>query len=264
MRLPRPSAAVLAAAFCAASLAGGAAPARVWAEPPGEDVNEPLKTALAQAAAAKTAKDDTALAKAISAIPPALKKANDPALKNTALAEMGKALKGGEKMNGSRRAALESLQEFEDGKLAWKEISGVYPADDAGDPTSDPDHWAVEVVKAVGALHPDGAIDKLLETFQKAKVVELSAAAVTSLGNYHASKQRERILEEMVKAAKLMVPARTPTKNASQDLMARWAVLEPAVAKALDALTGQTVGSATQWFTKVDEAKKNVKSLFKD
>ncbi len=218
-----------------------------------------MKAVLAEIQTAKAAKDDGALALAINKVAPLYKGTQDAALKGQLASELGHALKS-DKLFESRKAALKALLEIEDPKVGWKSLQAVYPEKDA----EDPEKWGVEILKAVGALHPDAAINPLLETFQKAKLAELSAAAVTALGNYHGSKQRVTVLEEIVKGAKLQVPSKSSTKNASPETTARWNVLEPAIGKALDTLTGQTVGNVTTWFTKVDEAKKNLKSLFKD
>jgi hypothetical protein len=144
----------------------------------------------------------------------------------------------GEQDTTARKAALDALVETEDGKEAWKAIQGAYPADDV----EDQERWNVDFVKAVGLLHPDGAIDKLLETFAKAKQSDFAGAAVAALGNYNESKQRERILTEIVKAGKNMVPSRSKTANPSPEASARWGVVSEKIGKALDQLTGDSVG----------------------
>jgi 2-succinyl-5-enolpyruvyl-6-hydroxy-3-cyclohexene-1-carboxylate synthase len=119
-------------------------------------------------------------------------------------------------------------------------------------------------VKAIGALHPDAAIDRLLETYQKAKQLDLAAEAVLALGNYKSSKRREYILVEVVKTGKNMVPSKSTSKNPSPETQARWSQVSPAIGKCLDNLTGEKVGDPQEWFKRVDEAKKNLKSLFRD
>ncbi len=251
------------AVLAALSLAGALSRSAAFAgDPPaggGEDPAAPVKAVLAEISAAKAAKDDGALATAINKVAPLYKGTQDAALRGSLASELGNAVKS-DKLFESRKAALKALVEIEDPKVGWKQIQGIYPDNDG----EDPEKWGIEIVKAVGALHPDAAIKPLLETFHKAKLAELAAAAVTALGNYHASKERVSLLEEIVKIAKLQVPSKSSTKNASPETVARWSALEPAIGKALDTLTGQTVGNVTTWFTKVDEAKKNLKSLFKD
>ena len=247
----RMSAAALA--LCVTLVGGNAA----IAGDPTEDPNAPAKALLAEIAAAK--KDDVALKTALDKVAPLYKSTKDAAIRASFAGELGRALKA-DKMFESRKAALKALVEIEDPKVGWKEIGGVYPADDS----EDPEKWDVEIVKAVGAIHPDGAIQKLLQTFQKAKIADLAGAAVTALGNYHSSQRRVAIRGEIVKISKLLVPSRSANKNPSAETTARWSTLEPLIAKALDALTGQTVGTVNGWFTKVDESKKNLKALFKD
>lgn len=226
---------------------------------PATDAASQVKALLAEIDVAEKAKDDGALSSAAKKIPALYKGTQDGALRS----QMAKALAGmlkNPKLSSSRKSALDALAETEDGKEAWKAMQSQYPADDV----EDTERFNVDFVKTVGKLHPDGAIDKLLETFKKAKQNEFSAEAVTALGQYHKSKQRERILEEVCKAGKNMVPSRSANKNPSPEAQTRWANLAPAIGKALDQLTGDSVGDPTEWFKRFDDSKKNLKALFKD
>ncbi len=205
-------------------------------------------------------KDESAIVTATKRISPTYKGTEDAAVKGS-LAKAAVAVVKNAKLSPlPRRAALTALVETEDGPAVWKVLAGAYPKDDA----EDPDKFNVDIVKAVGALHPDGAIDTLLETFRKAKVPEVAAAAVGGLGNYHkATKQRERILSEIVKAGKNMVPSRSSTKNPSKEAQERWQTVGAAIGPAIDTLTGEKVGDPIEWFKRVDAAK-NLKTLFRD
>ncbi|MCC7138782.1 MAG: hypothetical protein IT460_10205 [Planctomycetes bacterium] len=247
---------VLALAAAPAALAPRAARAE---DAPATDAVGQIKALIAEIDAAEKAKDEGALSSAVKKAPPLYKGTQDSAAKSSLMKAVAGVVKQS-KMTTARKDAMAALVETEDGKEAWKHIQSAYPDDDAEDET----RWNVDFVKALGALHPDAAIDRLLDTFRKAKQNDLSAAAVMACGGYHKSKQRERILEEIVKAGKNMAPARSTTKNVSQEQQARWAAIEGPIGKALDQLTGDAVGNAAEWFKRFDENKKNVKALFKD
>ena len=257
----RPSA--LASVAFAAALAGVAAfavPSRARAaDAPASDATSQLKAVVAELDTAMKAKDESAVTVAVKKIPPLYKGTTDAAARGSAAKELGAVIKSA-KMTSASKAALDALVETEDGKEAWKVLQSAYPADDLEDET----RWNVDIVKAIGALHPDGAIEKLLESFKKGKQADFAAAAVTALGNYKTSKQRQTILVEIVKAGKNMVPSRSSSKNPSPEAQARWGTLSGPIGKALDTLTGDSVGDPVEWFKKVDEAKTNLKSLFRD
>lgn len=225
---------------------------------PGTDAASQVKAILLEMETALKAKDEGTITTAAKKLPPLYKSTQDGALRSSIAKGLGAVVKQN-KMTTARKAALDALVETEDGKEAWKAIQGAYPADDV----EDQERWNVDFVKAVGLLHPDGAIDKLLETFAKAKQSDFAGAAVAALGNYNESKQRERILTEIVKAGKNMVPSRSKTANPSPEASARWGVVSEKIGKALDQLTGDSVGDPVEWFKKFDEGKKNIKAMFK-
>lgn len=256
----RPSAlASVAFVLALAGVAAFAAPAVRAADAPATDATSQLKAAVTELDTAMKAKDESAVTVAVKKIPPLYKGTTDSAARAAAAKELGAVVKS-TKMTSARKDALDALVETEDGKEAWKVLQTAYPADDLEDET----RWNVDIVKAIGALHPDGAIEKLLESFKKGKQADFAAAAVTALGNYKTSKQRQAILMEIVKAGKNMVPSRSSSKNPSPEAQARWGTLSGPIGKALDTLTGDTVGDPVEWFKKVDEAKTNLKSLFRD
>jgi hypothetical protein len=235
------------------------APRAVLAEDAPADAATEAKALIAQIDAAETAKDDGAMSELMKKVPAVYKQVTDSGLKGSMMKALGRTVRNA-KFPGARKAALDAVVETGDGKEAWKTIQGGYPADDV----EDPERFNVEFVKAVGALHPDAAIDRLLETFKKAKQLDLASEAVLALGNYKSSKRREYILLEITKAGKNMVPSRSASKNPSPETTARWGGVSPAIGKALDTLTGEKVGDPLEWFKRVDEAKKNLKSLFRD
>jgi hypothetical protein len=236
-----------------------AAPAAVRAEDAPADAAAQAKALLAEIDAAESAKDDGALTGLAKKVPPLYKQVQDNAVKGSLMKALGSIVRS-TKFPGARKAALEAVVETEDGKEAWKAIQAGYPADDV----EDAERFNVEFVKAVGALHPDAAIDRLLETYKKAKQLDLAAEAALALGNYKTSKRREYIVIEVVKIGKNLVPSKSTSKNVSPETQARWSQVSPAIGKCLDNLTGEKVGDPLEWFKRVDEAKKNIKSLFRE
>ena len=254
MRIP-----LAASALALASLVSFAAPACAGDAPaPSPEVIAKINAGLAELDAAVKSKDDAAVTAVVKKMSGYFKD-GDAALKGRIAKELGDLVKQ-TKMPTSRSEALKALVDTGDGAIAWKGLAGAYPADDV----EDKDNFNSEIVKAVGDLHPEAAIDKLITTFQKAKQAELAAAAAQALGGYHKSKRREAILEELVKSGKNMMPAKSKSQNPSPETIKRWGVVGQGVGKGLDNLTGTTVGDPGEWFKKYDESKKNVKALFKD
>jgi hypothetical protein len=250
---------VLRTTLAAAVLCAASVPA-ARADDAAVPVATQVKAVIAEIDAAEKAKDEQAIATATKRVSPLYKSTQDAGLRTSLAKALGGVVKNAKVGVFARRAALGALVETEDGPTAWKALSGAFPGHDS----EDPDKFDVDVVKAVGQLHPDGAIDVLLESFQKSKMAYLAAESVRALGNYGKSKQRERILLEIVKIGKNMVPSRGKTAAASPETVARWGEVSGGIGQALDGLTGQKVGDPIEWFKRVDEAKKNLKSLFKE
>ena len=249
--------AMWAAAFAAFALAVPAAPtARADGAPPA-DATAQITAAAAEVDAAVKAKDDGACVTAAKKLGGLYKSTTDAAAKATIVKGLCSIVKQA-KLPSGRKTALDLLVASDDGVNVWKGLSSLYPKDDV----EDPEKFNIEILKAIGLLHPDGAIDPLLTTFQKAKASDVASAAVTALGNYHKSKLRDHILEEVCKAGKNMIPSKSRTANPSADAQARWATISGPIGKALDTLTGTPKGDPVEWFKAVEEAKKNYAKLF--
>jgi hypothetical protein len=227
---------------------------------PANDAASLTKALVAEIDAAEKAKDATAIAAATKRAAPLYRSTQDPALRASIVKSLGSVLKNEKIDLVGRKAALTAILETEDSTNGWKALSAAYPPNDSEDASK----FDEEIVKGVGLLHPDAAIERLLETFQKAKQGRLSAAAATALGNYKKSKKREHILLEMAKAGRNMVPSQSKTANVSKEAQARWQEVAPALALAFDTLTGEKLNDPIEWFKRIDEAKKNLKSLFRD
>jgi hypothetical protein len=243
----------VAVAFAAAVALSGA---RARAEEPA-DPAAACKALVGEMARAREKADDAALAAALGKAGAVYKSVKDPALQEAVRREIGASLKNA-KMPLSRQAALPALVATGDSEHAWRALSPVFPPAE----TLIAEPWDVAVVDAAGTLHPEGAIQPLLLLFEKAKDPKLSAAAVNALGSYRGSRQRVRILVSVVEEGKKMVPP-TGRRRPDPAVNDRWQAVSPAIASALDRLTGQAIGDARQWFQRVDDTK-DPKSLFRD
>jgi len=245
------------------ALLGAVAP-RTFADSPGApaapatDAASVINGLIAEIDAGMKDKDDAKMSAAAKKAATAYKSTADQAVRGPLLRALIGLVKQS-KYQSARRAALTAIVETEDSKEGTKVLLTVYPKNDV----EDTERFNCDVVKAIGALHADSAIDMLLESFQKAKQPDLAAEAVIALGNYHKSKQRERIVDELCKAGKNMVPSRGHGKRVSPEVQARWSAIGGPLGKAFDMLTGDAVGSVDEWFKKIDAAK-DLKTLFKD
>lgn len=245
------------------ALLGSTSP-RAFADAPGApaapatDAASTIKALIAEIDAGMSEKDDAKMSAAAKKAATAYKSTADQAIRGPLLKALIGLVKQ-TKYQSARRAALTAIVETEDAKEGTKVLLTVYPKDDV----EDTERFNCDIVKAIGALHYDSAIDLLLESFQKAKQGDLAAEAVTALGNYHKSKQRERILTELYKAGKNMVPPHGGTKRVSPEVQAKWGLISGPLGKCFDTLTGDSVGAVDEWFKKIDAAK-DLKKLFKD
>jgi hypothetical protein len=178
----------------------------------------------------------------------------------TASALFGKLVKQ-TKLPDARKRALRALVEIGDGEQGWSALRASYPGPDSADASK----FDLEIVKAVGDLHADGGIDSLLQTLRYAKRLDLAVTAAESLGSYHPSKQRERVLREVVSVAKAMRPLPAGAKTPSpKEVVDRWEGLRTALGPALDRLTGASLVDVDAWIEKVESTKGSLAGLFHD
>jgi hypothetical protein len=241
-----------------ALVAAVAAPPRAHAE---GDTSAELNASLTALDAAIAAKDESAANAEIKKLPGLYKGTVDKEARGKTISTLGKLLKPKTPFPGLKKIVLDTIVSTEDGAAAWKGLQPVYPNNDVEDSS----RFNVDIVKAVGQLHPEGqAIDMLLETFKSAKQHDLAAEAVLALGNYHKSKRRVDILEEIAKIGEGMKPSQTKSKGPSPESQAKWSAIGGSIGKALDMLTGQSIGDPIDWFKKIRESDKNLKGLFRD
>lgn len=160
-----------------------------------------------------------------------------------------------------QQAALAAAVATKDGEAAWKAgLKALLP--DAKD--EEGGALGLKALEAVRVLAPDAAIGTLQGLLEKAKDPQVAAAAFAALGGYERSKQRVAILEGLVKVLRLQMPSSgggQGGKNPSGP-SPRWKALEPKALPALNALTGQRVGTLEAWIQLHDENKKKPAVLF--
>ncbi|MFM8979420.1 MAG: hypothetical protein ACKOSS_03010 [Planctomycetia bacterium] len=160
-----------------------------------------------------------------------------------------------------QQAALAAAVATKDGEAAWKAgLKALLP--DAKDEAAGA--LAMRALQAVRSLAPDAAIGTLQGLLEKAKDPQVAAGAFEALGGYERSKQRVAILEGLVKVLRLQMPSSgggQGGKNPSGP-SPRWKALEPKALPALNALTGQRVGTLEAWLQLHDENKKKPAVLF--
>lgn len=207
--------------------------------------------------AAKAAKDDAKWVEAAKRVGDVYAKATD-ADKKVLIGAAGNGLKS--KAESVQNAAIDALLATKDGDAAWK----------AGLKSELPDEKAetakatqVRVLVVLKDLHPDAAIQPLLNLFAKAKDPKVNAAAMKALGGYERSSKRAMVLEELVKSIRGAMPSRSATKASAPT--PRWVEIEPHVVDTLNELTGQKISDLGTWLKFIDEdGKKNPKVLFKN
>jgi hypothetical protein len=217
----------------------------------------PAQTLVAELEAAKTAKDDLMWVETLKRVPEVYAGATD-ADKKVLAQTTGHGLKA--KTEQVQKAALEALVGTKDGEVAWKAgLKSEMP--DAKAETAKP--FSVKVVEALKDLHPEAAVATLLSLFHDAKDPVVSARAAAALGGYERSKQRLKILEELIKGIRAAMPGASRDGKAAAPTP-RWTEMGPAAGNALNELTGQTFGDVDDWLKFYDENKKKPAGMFKN
>ena len=237
-------------------LVGGAAAQARAEDPPAVS---PAKALLAEIEAAKAAKDDAKWVEGLKRVATLYSDADDADKKALAQAG-GQALKA--KSDEVKTAGLDALVATKDGEAAWKAgLKGELP--DAKAESAKP--FSIKVLEALPQLHPESAVPTLIGLLHDAKDPVVSARAATALGAYERSKQRLKILDELIKAIRHSMPSGGGRSGkAAGAATPRWTELAPAAGGALNTLTGQEVANITDWLKLYDENKKKPALLFKN
>ncbi len=238
---------VVSVVLCLALLAGsGLLPSAAADEP------TPVETLLVSIEAFRKSKDHTGWSTALKQIKALYPRAEEQERRKL-LTALGTGLKA--KVLSVQQAALAVLVELDDADPSWKyALKRAIPDEKA----EVPGPLDVDYLRALYALHPDGAIDTLLFLMKKAKSPVLAAGALRVLGAYELSKRRVEVLEELVKILIANAPGRSRKGSRGSD---RFLAMATQIAAALNDLTGQTFG-LKQWGPIWKEHKKQPQKLF--
>lgn len=158
-----------------------------------------------------------------------------------------------------KQTALRAIVETEDAEVAWKEaLRRVFPEIESKTPGT----WDVEVLKAVYALRPDGAIDSLLKLMKKGKSPQLAAGALRVLGAYERSPRRVYVLESLAQIVIANAPGRS-RRGRGRVASDRFLAMATQLEATLNELTGQSLKLA-DWGPAWKEHKKHPERLFRD
>lgn len=242
-----------------ALLALAAPPARVLAE--GEGAVDPalaklseLEAAVAQHVRAKAEDQLVAAAKAAVAIHKEVLK--QPELTKRVIAAMEACLKGVQ-VPGNRIRVIDLLAQTGDPQIA-RLIKPLLRPPNPKD--ADPVHLAA--IAAAAKVPVADYVDPLLTMVDESKNMAVASASMTALGSFRTVKsKRVRILQALVKTVEKTRPGVRPGRPdedldpARSDPTNRWQALSPVLPSALNALTGQTISTADEWFQVVRQAR---------
>ncbi len=166
-----------------------------------------------------------------------------------------------DELGATRTAVATALTKVNDPKAAWKELKRFVPSVKvtAAGP------FPLSVVQTVGALAPAAAVPTLLGLMSKAKDANVSRYAIQALGKYGWSKQRVRVLQELLSYLKKLRPGGTNAKQGKGGGAAareRYNFLRQTLVVALDELTGQKFADIDKWLAAYKEHKKKLPKLF--
>jgi hypothetical protein len=120
------------------------------------------------------------------------------------------------------------------------------------------------VIQAVGALAPEPAVAALQRLMGKAKDANVSRYAIQALGKYGWSKQRVKVLGELLTYLKKLRPGGVAkgSKGGGQAARERYNFLRLTLVAALDELTGQKLRDPEKWLATYKDNKKQLGKLF--
>jgi len=170
-------------------------------------------------------------------------------------------LLGDAELGGVRMTAATALGRVNDPAAAWKVLKTYLPTvkDEAVGP------FPLSVVQAVGALAPDAALSTLLQLMEKADDTNVSRYAIQALGKYGWSKQRVKVLGELLDHLKRIQPGvggGQAGKAGGEAARVRFEFLRTTLVAALDELTGQKLADVDKWLAAYKDNKKALAKLF--
>jgi hypothetical protein len=144
------------------------------------------------------------------------------------------------------------------------------------------DELLLACIAVAGRVPGKETVEPLLKIVEDSKHMGAASAATKALACFRNVKsKRVKILTTLVDVVQPLQPGGrpgprggggigdsdsgpAPYPNSEGSPAERWAALSAILPDALNALTGQTCGSVTQWFQMVKEAKPNYERLFTD
>jgi hypothetical protein len=169
-------------------------------------------------------------------------------------------LLGVEELGGTRLAVADAFGRINDPKGAWKVLKLHLPSvkETAAGPLP------LRVIQAVGALAPESAISSLERLMGKAKDANVSRYAIQALGKYGWSKQRVKVLGELLGYLKKLQPGGVAKggKGGGKAARERYDFLRLTLVAALDELTGQKIADPEKWLATYKDHKKQLGELF--
>lgn len=211
------------------------------------------------------ANDGNAIKRDLDAIASAYPETESRLARKRMLAAVGSALRvRNEAIQG---AALDAFKDMQDA-AAWrhyrsllaKPFKGGFP------------RLASQAMDVTRALKPEAAIDRLLTIARKSKNLAAAAKAVETLGVYGSSKQRAKILGEIIAVTQKEQPGVRGRDNTvvygprvtGEQARNRWQALAGPMVEAANELTGQSYASPEDWFTVWRENKRKPGALFEN
>ncbi len=207
-------------------------------------------------------KKTSEITEAIAKVPPMYKDEGleDKGARGKLMGALGDIVKD-DRLGAARNAAVEALVAMDDPKAAWKEIHRELPDRDVEEATE----FQLLVVKATGELAPSRAVKDLLELVEKAKDGQISKEAALALGGYSLdTRNRVKILDELVSLGRRFRPGYSADKGVSQSAQERWALVGPGIVGGLNRLTNRQIKTFEEWELLYDDNKKHLKDLFRD
>ncbi len=175
---------------------------------------------------------------------------------------IGGVLKDKELVVVLRLEAVDALGELYDESGAYKQLKKFMPKDK--DETAD--QIEMRVLRAVDKLAPDTAVKDLFNLAKKGKDMNAAVAAVRALGSYGYSKQRVKILKQLVEFMSSLAPGAVrggSNRGIGGAARARYQSLSGPLITALNKLTGQSFETAEAWHTAYKANKSKLSKLFK-
>ncbi len=166
-----------------------------------------------------------------------------------------------EDLGGARMAVAGALAEVNDPKGAWKHLKGLLPSVKVTASGLLP----LRVIQTVGALAPDAALPTLLQLMQKAKDANVARYAIQALGKYGWSKQRVKVLAELLDYLRKLRPGASGGKGGKAggaEARRRFNFVRETLLVALGELTGQKLLDEDKWLAAHKANKKSLGKLF--